>query len=112
MKSNVRFKQQATEGPFIYRQESASTFTVEKCDGELRSILCRTHVEHLCEEHGGTAEGNARLFAASPALVAALLMVIEDTRTSNVVNRASQMALFKAGCLPEILKADSQGVSK
>lgn len=101
MKSNVRFKQQATEGPFIYRQESPGTFTVEKVDGELRSILARLHVEHLCEEHGGTIEGNARLFASSPALVAALLMVIEDKWVPDIIRNASQIALRKAGCLPE-----------
>ena len=61
-----------TPGPFIARQESAATFTVEKINGNLRSILCRLHAEHLCEEHGGTIKGNAILFAAAPDLLAAL----------------------------------------
>jgi hypothetical protein len=94
-----------TPGPYLARQESPGTFTVEKSDGELRSILCRLHVEHLCLEHGGTIEANALLFASAPALLAerdrlrAFLKIIADGK------QGPHCTLLSAGQMMEYAKA-------
>ena len=60
-----------TKGPWIVRGDILEA-TVEKTDGELRSIIARCYGVSLCDEHGGDALSNAKLIAACPDLLDAL----------------------------------------
>lgn len=62
-----------TPGPLIVRiiAGEEDDYNVERVDGELRSVLAQVKEWELCEEHGGTAKGNAILFAAAPELLIA-----------------------------------------
>lgn len=59
-----------TPGPYHLTQSSAGTLDVCKTTGDIRSIICRLHVEHLAEEHGGSIKANAQLIASAPSLLA------------------------------------------
>ena len=64
-----------TTGTWTLRDQSepqGARYTVEVTGHGLRSIVADIRDNWLCEEHGGTAEANARLIAAAPALLAAL----------------------------------------
>lgn len=60
-----------TPGPFIVRN-AGDHLTVERCDDALRSVVASMYPDEICDEHGGSAEGNAQLFASAPELLAAL----------------------------------------
>lgn len=59
-----------TPGNWHLTQSDAGTIDVCKSSGDIRSIICRLHVEHLAEEHGGNIMANAQLIASAPELLA------------------------------------------
>ncbi len=62
-----------TPGRWFVRLVYPGTLQVEACPGDgLRSIIARSHAEHLCGEHGGSTFANAYLIAAAPELLEAL----------------------------------------
>lgn len=61
-----------TPGDWIVMQTSDATLDVCVVTNEIRSVICRSHVEHLASEHGGSVAGNIALIAAAPELLAAL----------------------------------------
>lgn len=63
-----------TTGTLIVRQQKIG-YTLEKCDGELRSILASACDAGICEEHGGTALGNLMLWSHADTMLAALRCV-------------------------------------
>lgn len=66
-------KTQHTKGEWIVREwVTSGQRTVEVADGGLRSKIAVICDSHLCEEHGGSIEANARLIAAAPELLDAL----------------------------------------
>jgi hypothetical protein len=66
-------KTQHTTGPWIVRDwNPTGQKTVEVIRDGLRSKLAILHPSHLCDEHGGSLDANARLIAAAPDLLAAL----------------------------------------
>jgi hypothetical protein len=73
-------KTQHTPGPWIVRQWGlpAGQMTVEVVRGGLRSKVAILHPSHICEEHDGNIQANARLIAAAPDLLAALKECITD----------------------------------
>jgi hypothetical protein len=66
-------KTKHTSGPWIVRDwNPTGQKTVEVIRDGLRSKLAILHPSHLCDEHGGSLDANARLIAAAPDLLAAL----------------------------------------
>ena len=89
-----------TQGKWIVRDNSDGEqvkYTVEHVGDGLRSVICRLNDMETCEEHGGSALGNAHLLAAAPELLAALKEVASTINLAqvgllNVVNHAIEKA--------------------
>ena len=64
-----------TPGPWHLINTDGGDITVSYSDGVVRSHVARCYRQALAEEHG-TLEGNARLIAAAPDLLAACKRVL------------------------------------
>lgn len=67
-----------TPGPWLARQSGGSHVSIEKISDGIRSVIAETYYFKLAEEHGGGYSANARLIAAAPDLLAALVDMVEQ----------------------------------
>lgn len=59
-------------------------------------IKAESSPAHLCPEHGGTIEGNARMFASAPALLAALEGLVSEWQRNDPTAWLSALARARA----------------
>lgn len=72
-----------TAGDWLVMQSSEGALDVCVVRDGIRSVICRSRVEHLAPEHGGSVAGNTRLMSASPDLLSALTLMARAVASGN-----------------------------
>ena len=69
----IELQRSITQGEWTLQQTSDATLDIARQSDGIRSVISRTHLKHLADEHGGSILANATAIALVPELLAEVI---------------------------------------